>query len=341
MARYKSILYTTEADSLGVIKSLAELQRYEKQINTGAVRESYVSHVHILPPKAKGERANIEAIKPGVYALVVEFETFEQREEIELSTGLKLVRQSTDDKRPFDSIVRANFPADGIVAALEERCFPDEAAEDQFLEGLNEVEKTSLRRDQDRALIIDQHTILLLLGAWYIRTVGGKLVDKAIAANADAIVHGLGGLRRLAGQALKQWKICATPSTEPPVLLLRLEVDPILELVYVGEDTDWTSLGLTEQSLEPIFQQMEQLKQEQNAVFVQYQFAPSGAWELNYALTATGDTISSNEKLAERDQKFRDYEEKCAAEGRTIGLSGKLAREQVKSIKLKQPENKE
>lgn len=341
MAKYRSILYTTEADSLGVTKTLAELQRYEKQFNSDTVRENYVSHIHILPPKGKGKKADIEEIKPGVYALIVEFETFEQREEIELTSGLKLVRQSTDDKRPFDSTVRANFPADGIIVALEERCFPDETAQEQFVEGLNEVEKTSLRRDQDRALIIDQHTILLLLGAWYIKTVGGKLVDKAIAANADAIIRGLGGLKRLADKALKQWKISATPSTEPPVLLLRLEVEPILELVYVGEDTDWTSLGLTEKSLEPVFQQMEQLKHEQNAVFVQYQFAPSGAWELNYALTATGDTISSNEKLAERDQKFRDYEEECAKEGRTIGLSGKLAREQVKSIKLKQPENKE
>lgn len=335
--RLKSIVLTTKPDLMGHVFSRDTLEKFAREMNESAVvKENFVDHDHILPPIGKGLSCSVSEFEAGEYALWVEFETFGKREAITLSNGLSLMKQSTEDKRAFQSARTKDFPANELVIAIEERSFPNPQAKQQFIEGLNRMEKVAVRTDRAKSADLVDPNILILVSAWFLTKVDEKLTDKGATAYADTLKSDFIGIKdfgadklerlsEIIREAMKQRMLHTVTTQKQPILRVQLETDPTIELVYVGDDTSWTALGLSEDSLRPVFELAAPLKKEHGAGFIQFHFNKSTNWELSFAETQTGDVISTDKYLDVRDQRFLDYQKQCTETGEQVmGISATL-----------------
>lgn len=292
---------------------------------------SIIDHDYSLPPIGKAMNASVVELADGNFALDDEEAIFDNSTTIRLSTGQELFKQSTCDKRPFAFVLARAFLNDKMIIDVEERNFVSIRSTENFIAELNKVAPSELHTHHEKDLFV-LPSALMLLGSFYIFKVASRTLDKVADKHAEEIVRegielkdltseNLKKLVRFSNETVRQWIFNSRKGERVPQFHHRLKTNPIVELVYKGEDFEWAALGFTEEALRIAYQQAQILKEEQNANFVQFLFGDNLVWQLNYATTETGDIIATANAFAQRDDRFKEMEKQAKEQGRDIGVS--------------------
>ncbi len=319
---------TTEIDAHGHVTPRHTLEKMASAVNAPeGAQVNLINHDWSIPPIGKVIRAAVRPLDDGSedFALHLTFERFEGRNTIQLPSGTSLVVQgSENDVRPF-SFTQRDYQQNLVSLVLEARNFPTVQELKSFKQEIDTSPISCQLVIQHEKDLLVTPSLLFLLGygflGWYGLKVSSKVVDKIADKHAEKIIENTNQLIQLSKQAVISFKKHRGEAASTPMFRHQIQGDPIVELVYRGEDEHWAKLGFSQEALEAAFDQARELKEHANAAYVQFVFDDKCLWKLNWAATDKGEIVASEYALSMRDSLLREIEEECRSEGRTVGLS--------------------
>lgn len=299
------VLSSSHVDKHGTVMTKEALESSLKYINGSRKPRLGLEHNFSIPPVGRINNGEVIQGEDGAFYLIADQEFFDTIEEVSLSNGLKLIRESFSgdnftfaecefEKKEkieilYDSVNFETFQkGKEFISSLKTN------AEIEF-EGAEFLRKSEI---PDPEIIIRLTEILgIALGLGF-----RKIPEKLGEAIGDDLVK----FYRLLTRTIKKSISELNPKNKPIHFIVEIPIDKsLVELIATTRDPEIAIKAFDKEIITKLKKDIEISIITFNAEKIQFYLNEENNWELNYMLTKDGKVIGTEKSFKRRDDFFQ------------------------------------
>ncbi len=309
----KSIMATTNVDRHGDKLTKEVLKRMIEQTMSNRAIPITGQHDRTIPPLGKIIEARIELLDDGEHAIITEGEIFNNRKEIVLADGSKVIEiNSTGDSRPFafHGCDRGEELSIGIDYRNIDSINDIKSLYTAILG--YDVEIFNLKRKE----FIPLSELLIIFPSLLFAYLAGKITKNVLDRIASDLSNTIIKYYDLSKRLIVEWIKKSKPTGEPKRIVFIMKGNPTIEMVATTNDVDMIICALSSNNLKEIIRRVSDIEKSLNIDKIQFILSDNGEWEFNYILTKKGSVIGTREAISRRDEII-----KLVQDGELTGMS--------------------
>lgn len=309
--RQEAVMSSTHVDLHGDKMTKETLEMAAKTINGNRKPRLGLEHDMTFPPMGRINNAKVIQGEDKEFYLVALQEHFDKRGQITLPDGTILIKEFfSDGGSPFAEV---DFESSGeIEISIDKNNFTSFNEANNFYDELQSeinlpFKKMGLLR---KSHITDPEIVITLVELYGLYFLGAKLFPKIADKFADKIGDDVAKLYDLIKASAKKMVKYANPKNRPVTYILEFPGDTHIELIIKTENADKVATAFTSEKIKPLREKAESMKHLFSAEKIQFVYNDKQEWEMNYLLSANGETIGTPKAFARRDKAFAELAQK-------------------------------